>query len=467
MHSIAHTFHRKHNRENTHARHVPRLSEMTTPQNSGTPRPIALAAPHSGQAMDRAVERRRPLVRYAGIAGGVLALLAGVLWFGFKELGTRSFAVGSDRVVISAVEQGTFEDFIPIRGRVTPRRTVYLDAIEGGRVEQRLVEDGATVAAGDLIVVLSNTSLQLDVTRNEAMVTEQLNNMRTIELQLEQNRLQHKRNLVELDYQIKRLGRQIGRLSNLNDAGVAARSQLEDAGDELEYFENRRTVTLESQSTDARMQETQLAFLRDSAAQLERNLAFSRQNLDALNVRAPVAGKLSGLDVEVGQSINRGGRLGQIDDPDSFKLSAGIDEYYLGRVDIGQTASVELDNARHALEIIKIYPQVQSGQFQVDLVFEGEEPRGIRRGQSLQARLTLGDAAPALLVPNGAFYQDTGGQWMFVVSADGAEAVRRNVRLGRRNSRYIEVLEGLERGERVVTSPYSGFKDVERLKLGD
>lgn len=440
---------------------------MTTQTKSSGPSPISLASSHSGQGMDRVVERKRPWLRYGAIAAGVVVLLAGLLWYANQELGTRSFSIGSDRVVISEVREGIFEDFIPIRGRVTPRRTVYLDAIEGGRVEQRLVEDGATVAAGEMIVVLSNTSLQLDVTRNEAMVTEQLNNMRTMELRLEQNRLQHKRNLVELDYQMIRLGRQISRLTNLDNAGVASRSQLEDAQDERDYIEKRRTVTLESQATDARMQETQLVFLRESGAQLERNLTFARQNLDALNVRAPVAGKLSGLDVEVGQSISRGGRLGQIDDPDAFKLRAGIDEFYLGRVDIGQTAWVEHGGTRYTLVINKIYPQVQSGQFEVDLIFEDSEPTGIRRGQTLQARLTLGDSASALLVPNGAFYQDTGGQWMFVVVAGGSEAVRRDVRLGRRNSRYIEVLEGLELGERVVTSPYSSFKDIDRLKLGD
>ena len=190
-------------------------------------------------------------------------------------------------------------------------------------------------------MVLNNTSLQLDVTRNEAMVTEQLNNMRTIELQLEQNRLRHKRDLVEMNYQIKRLTRSVDRLSNLDNAGVAAKSLLEDAMDELEFYQNQRAVTLESQATDARLQETQLEFLQTSSAALETNLGLARRNLDALNVRAPVSGKLSGLDVEVGQSIQRGGRLGQIDDPESFKLRVEADEFYLNRVDIGQAAQFE------------------------------------------------------------------------------------------------------------------------------
>jgi|TARA_Y100000310_G_scaffold251125_1_gene257547 HlyD family secretion protein len=416
--------------------------------------------------MDRKVAKSRYPVKKITMGVAAVVAIALITWAIMSETGGRSFSIDQDRIVISPVTSGVFEDFIPIRGRVTPRKTVYLDAIEGGRVEERLLEDGTMVKAGDLIVVLSNTSLQLDVTRNQAMVTEQLNNMRTIELQLEQNRLQHKRNLVELDYQIKRLTRQVDRLTDLDESGVVIKSQLEDARDELEYYGNRRVVTLESQETDARLQETQLQFLQETGAQLEQNLALAQKNLDSLNVRAPVPGKLSGLDVETGQSINRGGRLGQIDDPDSFKLRANIDEYYLGRVDTGQSANFERDGKPYELTIAKIYPQVQNGQFEVDLLFTGQEPQQIRRGQTIQARLTLGDSVSAKLIPNGAFYQDTGGNWVFVVSGDGNDAIKRTVQLGRRNSRYIEVLDGLESGERIVTSPYSSFKDMDRLKLG-
>ncbi len=424
-----------------------------------------IANAKSGVGMDRAIAKKKLPSRSLATATALVTIAALIGWYLIDQAGGRSLVIENSRVVISPVTEGLFEDFIPIRTRVTPRKTVFLDIIEGGQVEQRLVDDGAMVKAGDLIVVLNNTSLQLDVARNEALVTEQLNNMRTIELQLEQNRLQHKRNLVELDYQIKRLNRQVERYSNLDNAGVAARSQLEDAGDELEYYNNLRRVTRESQATDARLQETQLEFLRTSGDQLKRGLAFAQKNLDGLNVRAPVDGKLSGLDVEVGQSIPPGGRLGQIDDPDRFKLRANIDEFYLGRVDLGQSAHFEKDSQQYETTISKIYPQVNNGQFEVDLLFIGDEPKGIRRGQTIQARLTLGDSNSALLIPNGAFFQDTGGNWMFVVGGDGSEAVKRNVRLGRRNSRYIEVLDGLELGEEVITSPYSSFKEMDRLHL--
>ena len=439
----------------------PRTVKMPTNPSSKKPK-----QPHiSGAGMDRMVEKKRPYGKYAA---GVAALLvvAFLGWTAFQDLGQgRTFRVSGDRVVISTVTTGTFEDFIPVRAQVTPLKTVFLDAIEGGRVERVLVEDGASVNAGDLLVELSNTSLQLEVTRNEALVTEQLNNLRTIELQLEQNRLSHKRNLVDFDYQIKRLTRQAERERELIGKGNISQAQLDATEDELAYNVARRDVTLESQATDARMQETQLDFLRSSGDQLERNLDLARQNLDALNVRAPVDGKLSGFNIEIGQSITRGGRLGQIDDPEHFKFRANIDEFYLGRVDIDQTAVFERDGRDYELRVSKIYPQVNNGQFQVDLVFVGEEATGIRRGQTIQTKLTLGDATAATLIPNGAFFQDTGGNWIFVVAADGTQAVRRNVRLGRRNSRFIEVLEGLEVGEQVVTSPYSSYIDMDRLKL--
>jgi len=298
----------------------------------------------------------------------------------------------------------------------------------------------------------------------EAAVTEQLNNMRTIELQLEQNRLSHKRNLVEIDYQITRLSREIGRQTELVSKDLVSQSTLDELQDELSYFHNRRDITLESQSTDARMQEQQLKQLREAGDQLQAGLGFARNNLEDLNVRAPLPGKLSGFNIEVGQSIVRGGRLGQIDDPDGYKLNVKIDEYYLGRVDLQQVAVADHNGRDIDLRISKIYPQVNEGQFEVDMIL-ADEPTGLRRGQTLQVRLTLGDNSDAILIPNGSFYQETGGNWIFVVSPDGREAVKRNVRLGRRNTDFVEVLDGLERGEKVITSPYTSYSDMDRLTL--
>jgi HlyD family secretion protein len=418
----------------------------------------------SGQSMDRVVEKKIPHRRIVGYGlAGIVAILF-AWWLVGMLLGGRSLSVNAQRIFVSPVTVGTFEDFIPLRGRLVPRSTVYLDAIEGGRVEQVLVEDGALVEAGDPITVLSNTNLQLEVLGREAAVTEQLNNMRTIELQLEQNRLSHKSNLVEIDYQIIRLNRSIERQRELAAKNLVSQSTVDELQDELTYYENRREVTLESQATDTRMQAQQLRQLREAGDQLQASLGFARENLDDLNVRAPVSGKLSGFSIEVGESIVRGGRLGQIDDPEGYKLNVQIDEYYLGRVDLQQVATAAHNNRDYDLQVAKIYPQVNNGQFEVDMLFD-EEPVGLRRGQTMQLKLTLGDNSDALLIPNGSFYQETGGNWLFVVSPDGTEAIRRSVRLGRRNTDFIEVLDGLEPGEKVITSPYTSYADMHRLTL--
>ena len=418
----------------------------------------------SGQSMDRVVAKKMPLGRIVGYGVGAVVAALFIYWLVGMLLGGRSLSVNSQRIFVSDVTVGTFEDFIPLRGRLVPRSTVYLDAIEGGRVEEVLIEDGTIVAAGDPIALLSNTNLQLEVLGREAAVTEQLNNMRTIELQLEQNRLAHKRNLVEIDYQIVRLNRSIERQSELAAKELVSQSTVDELQDELDYYRSRREVTLESQETDTRMQSQQLQQLREAGTQLQTGLTYARKNLDDLNVRAPVSGKLSGFNIEVGQSIERGGRLGQIDDPHGFKLNVQIDEFYLGRVDLQQAATAEHRRDTYDLRIAKIYPQVNNGQFDVDMVFE-EDPVGLRRGQTMQVKLTLGDNADAILIPNGSFYQETGGNWIFVVSANGTEAVKRTVRLGRRNTDFIEVLDGLEPGEQVITSPYTSYVGMDRLTL--
>lgn len=419
----------------------------------------------SGAGMDRKVPTSRNPIKTWSIITIAASLMVFMIYGFLSQPSGKALKVDSERIVISPVTSGIFEDFIPVRGRVTPAKTVFLDAIEGGRVERILVEDGTQLKAGDLIVELSNASLQLNVLGNEARVAEQLNNMRSIELNLEQNRLQHKRNLVDINYQIKMLSRQLERERELVSKGAVVQSKYDDTSDTLEWYKSRLTLTLESQASDTKMQEEQLAFLKETGQRLESNLAISRQNLDNMNVRAPVNGKLSGFNVEIGQSIGRGERLGQIDTPNDYKITAFIDEFYLGRVDIGQQAHYQSANEKYQLTISKIYPQVQNGQFEVDFKFVNQQPSGIRRGQTVQTKLTLGDATEAVLIPNGAFYQDTGGNWIFVVTNDGGEAVKRPIRLGRRNSRFIEVIEGLELGEQVVTSPYASYQDMERLKL--
>jgi len=415
--------------------------------------------------MDRVIEKTTWQKYRTPASWGLAVLFAAiVLWFFMPDAG-RALKVQNDRIVVSTVSVGEFDDYIPVRGQVTPLKTVFLDAIEGGRVEAIYVEDGAFVKAGDLIIDLSNTQLQLGVIAREAEVTEQLNNLRNTELSLEQNRLGHKRNLVDINYHIIRLSREIERLAPLVEKDLVDDGTLERLKDEHDWYVAKREITLESQATDERMQKLQMEQLRTAGAQLERNLEVASRNMQALNVRAPVDGKLTAFDLEVGQALSRGVNIGQIDDPEAFKVKANIDEFYLSRVDLEQTATMSVDGKDFNLMVRKIYPQVKNGTFEVDLVFVENEPDSIRRGQTLQLNLQLGSPSDSLLIPNGAFYQDTGGNWVFVVTVDGARAVKRNVRLGRRNLKFIEVLDGLEPGEQVVTSPYTNYLDMDRLEL--
>ena len=433
--------------------------------NSQHMKAVTNATGRDQSGMDRVVEKTTWQKYRKPVTWGVIALLALILFWYFKPDAGRVLRVQNDRIVVSTVSSGEFDDYIPVRGQVAPLKTVFLDAIEGGRVEAIHVEDGVQVQAGDLIIELSNTQLQLDVIAREAEVTEQLNNLRNTELSLEQNRLNHKRNLVDINYHIIRLGHEMKRLTPLVEKDLMDDGSLERLHDEHDWYLARREITLESQETDERLQKVQMEQLRIAGAQLEKNLEVASRNMEALNVRAPVAGKLTAFDAEIGQALSRGVNIGQIDDPESFKVTANIDEYYLTRVDIGQTAAYSVSSTNYDLSVRKIYPQVQNGTFEVDLVFVDNEPDSIRRGQTLQLNLQLGSPSESLLIPNGAFYQDTGGNWVFVVTADGTRAVKRNVRLGRRNLKFIEVLDGLEAGELVVTSPYTNYLDMDRLEL--
>lgn len=420
--------------------------------------------PVAGDGMDQVVETRKLSTKVkAAIIGGVV-LAAALLFWWFAPSGS-SQTVGADHVTISTVTRGTFDDFIPLRARVTPLLTVYIDAVEGGRVEKMLVEDGATVAQGQPIALLSNAELQLSTLARQTEVEQQINNMRSQELALAQTRLSNERAVLAAETVNDKARRQYERERPLAEKGFVSAKQFADTQADYELSQRNLAALKRSQATDARLQTSQLSQQQAAAQSMQSGLSIARANLDALQLRAPVAGQLSGFSVQVGQSLQRGERVGQIDSPGRNKLIAGVDEFYLGRVQLQQRASLDFGGKRYDARVTKIYPQVQNGQFQVDLQFVGAEPANIQRGQTMQARLTLGDPAPALLVPNGAFYNETGGNWIFVVTPDGGSAVKRNVRLGRRNAEFIEVLEGLEAGEKVLTSPYTGYTDKTRLDL--
>ena len=420
--------------------------------------------PVADGGMDRPItpSRHGKRVRYALAAAGVAILVFLFLLFAPDS---RSQSVAADRIALATVTRGQFEDFVPLRARVTPLVTVYLDAVEGGRVDRVMVEDGAMVAAGQLLAVLSNSDLQLNLLARQTEVAEQINSMRNQELALAQTRLQNERALIEADLLTKKAQRLFELQKPLAARGFVPAKQFRDTEDELQSNRERSATLRRAQATDERLQSSQLAQLRASAASLSASLDIARASLDALNIRAPVAGQLTAFSIQVGQSMERGERLGQLDSAGRNKLVADVDEFYLGRVAPGQQAVAEWGGKTYRLKVAKIYPQVRNGTFAVDFQFVGAEPANVQRGQSLQLRLTLGDTSPALLVPNGGFYNDTGGSWVFVATPDGKHAVKRQVRLGRRNANSIEVLDGLEAGEQILVSPYTGFADKDRLTL--
>ncbi|MEH3123477.1 MAG: efflux RND transporter periplasmic adaptor subunit [Sphingomonas phyllosphaerae] len=342
---------------------------------------------------------------------------------------------------------------------------MFLDAVEGGRVDRILVEDGATVMKGQLLAVLSNADLQLSVLARQTEVTQQINSMRSQELALAQTRNQNERDRIEADLAATKARRLYEVQAPLAAKGFVAGRTFKDTADDYAYQRRRETVLRTAQATNERLQSSQLTQLRSSAQSLNASLDIARGSLDALNLRAPVSGQLTAFQVQLGQSMARGARIGQIDSVGRSKLVAAVDEYYLGRVAIGQTATIEWNSKSFAMKVAKIYPQVKNGTFEIDLVFTNGEPSALQRGQTMQAKLTLSDPSPARLIPNGAYYNDTGGAWVFVVASDGRSAEKRSVRLGRRNSDFIEVLDGLDRGERVITSPYTGLVDKTRLDL--
>ncbi|WP_155264550.1 efflux RND transporter periplasmic adaptor subunit [Sphingomonas segetis] len=420
--------------------------------------------PVSGGAMDKVVVRKR-LDRRIVIAGAAAAALLLLTIFWLFAPRADSMTIARDRLTISQAQSGTFDDFLPVRARVTPLLTVYLDAVEGGQVQKKLVEDGAQVSQGQLLAVLSNAELQLSTLEKQAEVEQQLNNMRSQELALANTRSANLRDLNQAQTDLAKARRQYDLYKPLAEKGFVSSKTFNDARDDLHYQTSRLEILKRTIAQTEAMQTSQLRQLRIAASSLNSSMGVAQSSLGQLNIRAPVAGQLSGFDIQLGQSLQQGERIGQIDSAGGDKLQADVDEYYLGRVALGQTATADIDGKTYKLKVAKVYPQVRNGQFQIDLLFDGPEPASMQRGQTIQAKLTVGDSAKALLIPNGAFFNDTGGAWVFVVDKGGNSATRRQVQLGRRNTDFIEVLGGLEPGERVITSSYGGLTDKDHLNF--
>ena len=407
--------------------------------------------------------RRGHRPQLMGVAAALLlAALAAVLLLGPAERSLRMSRAGAS---IALVAQGIYHDFIPLRGAVVPRDTVYLDALEGGRVDRVLVQAGDRVAAGQAMVEFSNTALELEVLEREGGLVQSLTQLQSFETQLEQNRAANQRLMADAEYDVTRLQRALQRREELIARQLVSVEERDQLQDELDSARRKRDLQRDSNERQEALRVQQAPQVRQQMGKLQESLAITHDKLRNLTVRAPVAGLVTALDLKIGESRNRGERLAEITPDTGFKLSATVDEYYLGRVREGQVAHVERDGRQWPLRVTRVYPEVKNGAFAVDLAFQEGTPAGLLRGQSLQGRLSLGEDRPGLVLASGAFLERSGGDWVFVLGADGASAQRRRIKLGRRNAEQVEVLAGLAPGERVIVSDYTGLERMDRIDL--
>ncbi len=427
-------------------------SVLTRPVGGGT-----------GEGVDTQRPRRRVTPRRVGAVLMVLGLVAFGAWWSAQQGEGQALRVDRDRLTVAEVADGPFQEYVAVTGTAHPLRTVVLDAVEGGQVVRRWVEAGDTVQAGQVLFTLRNDDLALEVMGSEAQLEEQAAALRQNRLQMDQSALDLEQQVAELDYQITRLERDEARVGQLVARDAAPQKDIDAIRDELAYARQRRALTGRGQSQQEAQRTVQMRDMAASVDRLRENLALVRRSSTNLTVRAPVAGQVSDVQAEVGELKTRGSRLGQIDVLDQVKVRALVDEHYLPRVAPGQRATAEIDGQTFALAISSVFPEVTGGRFEAELVFVGAAPGDVRRGQSVRLRLELGEPERARLLARGGFTADTGGQWAFVLAPDGRSAVRRPIELGRQTPRDLEVLGGLRRGDRVVTSSYAAFGDADRL----
>ncbi|MCP5046383.1 MAG: HlyD family efflux transporter periplasmic adaptor subunit [bacterium] len=416
--------------------------------------------------MDRKIEKKKwpakRIITYAVAGVFIVVVLYGLVF----NSGSSSLNVKSDRITVSTVQKGPFQEFIPVISNVLPHNTIFLDAVEGGRVEIIYLRAGTQVKKGDKILKLSNTNLLMTLLNNEAQVNRASNELRATRLQLERNRLDLEKQRVDADYFLKRIKRKYERNKILFKEKFISDQAFNEFEDEYEYMVKKRKLTMESQEKDLKFQEQQVIHLDASVNQMQENLKLLKLQMDNLTLRAPISGHLTSLEAEVGQSKSPGNRLGQIDDTEGFKVRAEIDEHYISRIEVGKIGTVPITGGgEHKMKVSKVHPEVKEGKFEVDMEFVGEEPEGIRRGQTLHISLQLSEMSQALLVAKGGFYGTTGGNWAYVLDESGSTAVKRSIRLGRQNPRFFEILDGLKPGDRVITSSYENFGDMDQLVL--
>jgi len=396
---------------------------------------------------------------YAGV-GCLMAALGCWVLFGNHASTLR---VDREELTISLVTNDQFKDYVRTNGQVMPIQVVQLSPEEGGIVIEKVVEEGTHVRKGDVIVRLSNTALDLQILNAEAELAEKQNLLRNTQVAMQQDRLNNLTEQAQLDMDTQRKQRTYEQNRRLYDEKLISREDYLQSEEDFQLSTKKRSLVSKRLKQDSIYRTVQMDQMEDNLENMRRNVVLVRQRKDKLEVRAAIDGELGLLDVELGQSIQPGQKIGQLNDLSDYKVQASIDEHYIDRVRQGLTATFQRGDKTFELQVRKVYPEVRQGKFRCDFIFRGERPENIRTGQTYYIDLELGQPEQAVLIPRGTFFQTTGGQWIFVLSADGSKAYRRPIRIGRQNPQYYEVLEGLEPGERVVTSGYEAFKDNEVL----
>ena len=413
--------------------------------------------------MDIKLEKKKGLRprHYGYIALGILVLFVG--WKLLFASSASTFRTEKDRLTISQIAAGKFDDYITINGNVAPIATIYMDAYEGGRVAEKLIEEGTMVKKGDIILKLENMNLYEQILASESNLALKQNDLRSTRLTFDARQVEGRRSLATASTDLQRLKRNFEQNEVLYADELISREVYLTSKENYELAQKQYEIIKLQTEQDDELRKTSLSGLDTDLERMQQTLSMVYERLDHLNVRAPADGQLGFLDAEIGQSIAQGERIGQINVLTDFKIEAEIDEFYIDRVKRDLSASLERNDKEFPLRVRKVYPEVRNGRFKVDLVFTGEKPETIRAGQSYNIKLQLGASSEALLLPKGGFFQSTGGQWIFVVDPEGGEAIKRSIRVGKQNSRFYEVLDGLEDGEQVITSNYDSFGEAERI----
>jgi HlyD family secretion protein len=415
--------------------------------------------------MDKQIEKKRFTPKKIAAYSAAVLFVFFILYVFLLSDQSSKLNVEKERITISTVQRGSFHDYIPVTGEVLPIETFFLDVVEGGRVIQKFVEEGAILKAGDPIIKLENVNLTLQTIYNQTQVVQQENNLRSYRLTLEQNKLNLQTQILNLNNQIKNQQRVYETNKQLYEKSLISKIEFENSRDQYDYLIKSRDLSIQSYKLDSLSRDEQIKQLETTLKQFQKNMKLIEDQFSNLLVRAPINGQLTALNAEIGKSIAGGQNIGQIDNTEAYKVRVDIDEHYIARVREGQIGECTFDDKTYKLEIKRVFVQVTNGRFQADMHFIGEAPKGIRRGQTFHIKLELGGLSDALLVDAGGFYQTTGGQWIFVVDKSGNFAVRRPIKIGRQNPQYYEVLEGLKPGEKVITSSYDNYNDYDKLVL--